>query len=1093
MPHPARRILAALALAAGLWPPLATPAADSASPLNGLEWRLVGPFRSGWSTMAAGVADQPETYYSGYAGGGVWKTTDAGQTWKPIFDSQPVSAIGALAVAASDPQVIYVGTGQIEQRYDMGTGSGVYRSGDGGQSWQAVGLAETHHIGAVWVDPRNADVVLVAAVGHLYGSNEQRGVFRSGDGGKTWNRTLYVGPDTGAVDIAGDPANPDHLYATTWKDRHWPWLSYFMPSKGPTSGIYESHDNGKSWARVAGRGLPQGDIGRIGLAVGHTAKGTRVYASITSDKEPGLYRSDDGGASWLRASDAHSVISAYFSRMTLDPRDADTIYLTGQSIKKSTDGGKTFQILRGSPGGDDYHALWINPKHPEYMIAASDQGSVVSVNAGASWSSWYNAPTGQFYYLATDKAFPYRIYSGQQDSGTVGILSRSDYGAISFRDWSPVGGDERDFDIPDPEDPNIVYATGLGGRLSRWDRRTGDVQNVTPWPVNSYGRRPTDYKYHYSWFTPIAFGARAPYPLYFATQKLLRSLDRGEHWQEISPQLSHHDPKFKECEGDTPPAVARSCGFGVIYSIAPGPQDNDEIWIGTDDGVVQLTRDGGKSWHDITPPAVTPWSKISRIDLAALSPGTAYVAVDNHRQDEYAPHVWRTRDYGASWTEISAGLPATSFVNVVRADPQRQGLLYAGTDQGVFWSIDDGAHWQPLQLNLPPAWVNDLLVHDNDLIAATQGRALWVLDDISRLRQLKSAVDAGPTRLFAPATAIRWRSNQNKDTPPPAETPLGTNAVEGAPIDYVIGPEGKDGAVLEVRDSQDRLVRTISSADADEALAVERYFARDWIRPEAKLSAEPGAHRYVWNLRYPRPRAAAYKYTTSASRTAGVQPEPRGAMVAPGRYKLTLIVAGQRHDESLEVVMDPRVQVSAAALQAALQFSLDNGAVLSGIWRHAREIDSLRNSVDEQLRLLPKNDALRAPLQALKARTEPWVTGDDEATLNLANVNETLADVLTDVGGTDRAPTAAQREVAADCVRRASTVAGQWQALRDHELAALNKQLRQSGRPEIAIPAPENLGPGLPEAEQRAALARLGQSPRVALPGDGRGPLTPIP
>jgi photosystem II stability/assembly factor-like uncharacterized protein len=1066
MEHPFRPLIASLAVAACALHATPTPAAsDTVAPsiLNGLEWRLIGPFRSGWSTMAAGVADQPDTYYAGYAGGGVWKTTDAGQTWVPIFDSQPVSAVGALAVAASDPRVIYVGTGQIEERYDMGTGSGVYRSSDGGQSWRAAGLEDTRHIGAVYVDPRNADIVLVAAIGHLYGSNEQRGVFRSSDGGQSWSRTLYVGSDTGAVDIAGDPTDPDHIYASTWKDRHWPWLSYFMPSMGPTSGIHESHDNGKTWARVPGKGLPAGDIGRIGLAVGHTAAGTRVYASVTAEHGGGLYRSDDGGANWIRVNEARSVVNSYFSRMTLDPRDANTIYLTGQSIKKSTDGGKTFTVVRGSPGGDDYHYLWINPKHPERMITASDQGSVISVTGGATWSSWYNAPTGQFYYLATDNAFPYRIYSGQQDSGTVGIASRSDYGAISYRDWAPVGGDERDYDIPDPEDANIVYATGLGGRMSRWDRRTGEVQNITPWPVSSYGKRPTDYKYHYSWFTPIAFGARAPYPLYFATQKLLRSLDRGEHWQEISPQLSHRDPQFKDCDGDLQPAAARSCGVGVIFSIAPAPQDNDEIWIGTDDGLVQLTRDGGKSWREVTPPGVTAWSKISRIDVSALAPGTAYVAVDNHRQDEYAPHAWRTRDYGVTWTDISAGLPTHSFVNVVRADPQRAGLLYAGTDQGVQWSIDDGAHWQALKLNLPPTWVNDLLVHGNDLIAATQGRALWVLDDVSRLRQLQSSADTSVTRLFTPATAIRWRSNQNKDTPPPAETPLGTNPPEGAVVDYVVGSHNRSEVVLEVRDHNDQLVRKFSSRDLDESLAVERYFAQDWVKPDRKLSAEPGAHRFVWDLRYPRPKASTYKYSISTSRSAGVPVEPRGPMVPPGSYRLSLIVDGKRQQAPLEVVMDPRVKVPAAALQAAVDFSLEYGKVLGEVWRHTREIDTLRASINAQLKELPKEGALHAALQSLKARTQPWVSGDSESSLNLANINETLADILSDVGGTDRAPTVAQREVAANCEKRAAAVASQWQSLREHELAALNAQLRQAGRKEMAIPEPDNLGPGLPE------------------------------
>ena len=686
----------------------------------------------------------------------------------------------------------------------------------------------------------------------------------------------------------------------------------------------------------------------------------------------------------------------------------------------------------------------------------------MSVNGGATWSSWYNAPTGQFYYLATDNAFPYRVYSGQQDSGTVGIASRSDYGAISFRDWTPVGGDERDFDIPDPEDASIVYASGLGGRLTRWDRRTGEVQNITPWPVASYGKRPTEYRYHYSWFTPIVFGARAPFPLYFGTQKLLRSLDRGAHWQEISPQLSHYDPKFTNCAGDVLPPAARSCGYGVIYSIAPAPQDNDEIWVGTDDGLVQLTRDGGKSWRDVTPPAVTPWSKISRIDVSALARGTAYVAVDNHRQDEYAPHVWRTHDYGTTWTEISAGLPPASFVNVVRADPQRAGLLYAGTDQGVHLSIDDGAHWQSFKLNLPPAWINDLLVHDNDLIAATQGRALWVLDDVSRLRQLQDGADAA-MHLWAPARAIRWNGNQNRDTPPPPETPLGTNPPEGAIIDYVVGGDSHGEVVLEIRDHQDQLVRRFSSRDAQDTLPVERYFAEDWTKPDRTLSAEAGAHRFVWDLRYPRPKARTYKYSISASRGAGAPVEPRGPMVPPGAYRVSLIIDGKRQDAPLEVVMDPRVTVTAADVQAAVDFSRQNGVVLGEIWRHYREIDTLRAGIDSRLKELPKNDALRGPLESLKARTQPWVSGGGESTLNLTSINETLADTLTDVGGTDRAPTQAQREVAAECVKRAGTVASQWQSVREHELVALNAKLRQAGQRELSVPEPKDLGAGTPD------------------------------
>jgi photosystem II stability/assembly factor-like uncharacterized protein len=1068
MLHSVRRLAIGLAAAccAFLSQPSASAETGAVAPtmLGGLEWRLLGPFRSGWSTMAVGVAQEPDTYYSAYAGGGVWKTVDGGQTWKCVTDSQPIVTVGALAVAPSDPRVIYVGTGQPEERYDIGSGTGVYRSGDGGASWQPVGLPDSRHIGAILVDRRNADVVLVATLGHLYGRNEERGVYRSGDGGKTWSKVLYVDAGTGAVDIAADPADPDHLYAATWTARQWPWLSYFMPGMGPNSGIHESHDNGRTWKRVAGKGLPAGDVGRIGLAVGHATTGTRVYAAISAraDRDSGLYRSDDGGANWTRVNEARSVTNSYFSRVTLDPRDADTVYIIGQSIKRSTDGGRNFTIIRGSPGGDDYHALWINPAHPERMVAASDQGTVVSINSGASWTSWYNVPSGQFYYLATDNAFPYRVYSGQQDSGTVGIASRSDYGALSLRDWTPVGGDERDYDIPDPQDDNIVYATGLGGRLSRWDRRTGEVQNLTPWPVSSYGRRPTDFKYHYSWFTPIAFGGQPPYPFYFATQKLLRSLDRGVHWEEISPQLSHHDPAFTACSGDVTPAAARSCGFGVIYSLAPAPQDNDEIWVGTDDGIVQLTRDGGKSWHEVTPPGVAPWAKISRIDVSSLARGTAYVAVDNHRQDEFAPHAWRTRDYGATWTDISAGLPAHEFVNVVRADPQQAGLLYAGTDYGVHVSFDDGAHWQSLQQNLPPAWYNDLLVHGNDLVAATQGRAIWVLDDVGRLRQLAADASAA-TRMFQPSQALRWRSNQNKDTPPPAETPLGTNAPEGALIDYSIAAGTQGEVVLEIRDANDQLVRRYSSQDAPESLPAERYFAADWLAPVRTLSAAPGAHRFAWDLRYPRPRVASYKYSISTSRSAGTPVEPRGPLALPGRYRVVLLAGGERHEATLEVAMDPRSTANAADLRAALDFAQQYGAELAGIWRSRREIDSLRAAIDGQLATLAPRDALRQPLQALKARTEPYVDGESEHTLALGAISETLADTVTDVQGSDRAPTPAQAAVAADCVQRAHLVATQWQALRAQELVALNKSLRQAGHAEISIPAPDQLGPGQPD------------------------------
>ncbi len=700
-PRSARRFLPAFVASVAFLSAIPSPAASTDvadAMLAGLQWRLVGPFRGGWSTMAAGIADQPGTFYFGTAGGGVWKTTNAGATWESTSEGITDAAIGAIAIAPSNPKVLYAGAGHPEPRYDIASGNGVYKTMDGGAHWQNVGLKATRHIGAILIDPRDENTVLVGALGHIFGPSPDRGVFRTTDGGTTWKKTLFVDNQTGVSDLAADPAHPNIVFASAWTARDWPWLSYFTPIEGEGSAIYASQDAGLTWKRLNGEGWPKGKLGRIGLAVTHLkSDATRIYASIDSEEHGGLYRSDDAGAHWQKVNDAKAVSTWYESRLTVAPNDPDTLYTVGQSIHKSTDAGKTFTIFKGAPGGDDYHYVWINPKHPNHIITASDQGTVVSVDDGAHWSDWYNQPTGQFYHLATDNRFPYWIYSGQQDSGTVGIASRSDYGAISFRDWHPVGGDERDYDIPDPEDPNIVYGSGLGSRISRWDSRTGEVQNVSPWPVSAYGARPTDVKYRYTWISPIAFSAHAPYAFYAGTQVLFRSNDKGQHWDIISPDLTGKRDGAKHCDGDVPIANATACGYGVIYSIAPSPRSNDEIWIGTDNGRIQMTANGGKRWNDVTPKSIPAWSRIDSLDLSALEPGTAYAAVDNHRQDDFRPMAVRTHDNGKTWTKIANGLPDGHFVAVVRADPLRKGLLYAGTDAGVYVSFDDGDRWQPLQ------------------------------------------------------------------------------------------------------------------------------------------------------------------------------------------------------------------------------------------------------------------------------------------------------------------------------------------------------------------------------------------------------------
>jgi photosystem II stability/assembly factor-like uncharacterized protein len=1030
-----------------------------------LQWRLLGPFRGGWATMAEGVPSQPDTFYFGAAGGGVWKTTDAGRTWQSLFDQQPVAAIGALAIAPSNPQVLYVGTGQVAARYDIGAGNGVYRSADGGVSWQHVGLTDSRHIGKILVDAQHPDTLLVGALGHYFGPSHERGVFRSTDGGQHWQQTLSINDDTGVVDMAADPANPQLVYAAAWQVRNYPWLSYFQPNAGPGSGLYRSADGGISWKRVNGHGWPTGALARIGVA---TASGNRVYAVVNDAGAPaqsGLYRSDDGGASWQQVSHEGWLANDYFSRLTVDPNDRNRLYSAGQSIRRSDDGGNSWEVFKGAPGGDDYHYLWIDPQDTRRMIAASDQGAVVSVNGGRSWGSWYNQPTGQFYHLGADNAFPYWVYAGQQDSGTVGIASRSDYGAISFRDWHPVGGDERDDDLPYPGDPGIVFSSGLGGRLSRWDRHTGVVQNVTPWPVSSYGERPTDYKYHYTWITPIAFSAKPPYALYQGAQVLFRSTDQGQHWNVISPALNGHAAGATHCDGSPTASEALACGYGVIYTIAPSPISNEEIWIGTDDGLIQLTRDGGKSWHNVTPKGIPAWARVGTVDVSALRPGTAYAAVDSRRQDNVQPHVWRTHDYGASWTEISNGLPTDSFVNVVRTDPARAGLLYAGGEHGVYVSLDDGSHWQSLQRNLPTAWVRDLLVHGNDLIAATQGRAIWVLDDVSPLRQATAATASAAAHLYTPAPAVRVRANENKDTPLPPETPLGQNPPAGAIIDYRLAHAARGPVTLEIRDDGGALVRRFASNERPAELDAERYFDKGWLGSPAMLSATAGAHRFVWNLRYPRPAALKYGYSIAATWDSDTPLTPEGTLVLPGQYQVVLTVDGTSYRAPLTVLPDPRTPLDRAGLASGLALYRQIGTALQRTGQAHAEVQAVREQLATvQAQQSKQADAkAQAALQALQSATGPLVSGGGESTLNLAAISDTLTALATDVEGADRAPTSGQQQAFAESQGNLGKALERWQAIRTTLLPALNAQLGAAHRSPIKIPAPGQSPPPAPD------------------------------
>jgi photosystem II stability/assembly factor-like uncharacterized protein len=1027
-----------------------------------MQWRLVGPFRGGWSTMAVGVPSEPNTFYFGGADGGIWKTQDAGLTWKPQFQHGDSLSIGALAVAPSNPNILYIGTGQPEQsRYDTVDGAGVFRSDDSGKTWRLLGLSDTRHIGRIWVDPRDADVVVVAALGHIFGPNEERGVFRSEDGGKHWKKVLFVDDNTGAIDLAADPAQPDVMFAATWQGREWPWFAYYIPQQGPGSGIWKSLDGGKTWNKLTGNGLPDGSLGRIGLAVAPGTADQRVYALIESadDKQTALYRSDDGGSSWK--SMGHSkLVSGYFDRIAVDPKNPDLLYVMNRSVARSEDGGKTFSWFKGAPGGDDYHFMWINPDDDSHMVVASDQGTSVSIDGGKSWSSWYDQPTGQFYHVTTDNRFPYHIYSGQQDSGTVEEESASDYGELTFRDWNSVGGDERSYVFPDNGDPNIVYVGGLGGHISRFDKRTGQVQNISAWPITGYGRRPTTVKYRYNWFYPVVADPHKAHTLYLGAQYVFKSEDEGMHWKIISPDLTGADknsPDAKGCDGNNLAlAQAKACGYGVIFSIAPSLKDAKVIWTGADDGVVELTRDGGKHWDDVTPKDMPPYGRVNQVEASPTDPATAYVAVDIHRQDIFKPYAFRTHDYGKTWTPIGEGLPASEFIYVVRQDLQNPRLLYAGTNRGVYVSFDDGDAWQPLQANLPAVRVRDLALHGDDLIAATHGRALWVLDDVTPLRQAAdAALDKGAI-LFKPAVAVRVRRNENKDTPLPPEEPAGENPPEGAIIDYWLAPDMKGPVTLTIHDSKGQLVRQYASDAPAANLNTDLYFNSTWLAPSESLPAATGGHRFVWDLRYPRPPALNYEYSIAAVYDHGGALLPQGPMVLPGHYTVTLTAGGARMSAPLDVVMDPRVPAKTAEdiLPKQLKFAHEIGAAMGQSYVAHAELAKLRDDIAKlPPQLTGAADAgLAHSVAALDAKAEGLESKTKD--VNFTRINDGLTGLATEIGDGDRAPPKQYEEAFAVYAGNLQSALKGWQDLKVGDLAALNSALKTRGLAPLTVPGP---------------------------------------
>jgi photosystem II stability/assembly factor-like uncharacterized protein len=1048
-------------------PPAAAAAAAAAAvagtdlaPLySQLQWRLVGPFRGGWSSMAEGVPSQPNVFYFGAVDGGLWKSVDAGLTWKPQFQQGKSISIGALAIAPSNPDIIYIGTGQPEQsRYDVVDGDGMFRSDDGGETWKPIGLKDTRHIGRIWVDPKDPNVVVVAALGHVFGPNEERGVFRSEDGGAHWTKTLYIDADTGAIDLATDASKPGVMFAAMWQGRSWPWLSYFMPQMGPGSGIWKSGDDGKTWTHLTGNGLPDGTLGRIGLAVAPGSGAQRVYALIESkdDGKSGLYRSDDGGADW-KYMGRPDLANGYFDRLAVDPKDPDTLYVTDRSVAQSKDGGKTFKWFKGAPGGDDYHFMWINPLDDRYMVVASDQGTAVTVDAGKSWSPWYNQPTGQFYHVATDNRFPYHIYSGQQDSGTVETESASDFGEISFRDWHPAGGDERSYVVPDPVDNNIVYVGGLGGHITRYDDRTHQVQNITATPLAGYARRPTTVKDRYTWFYPVVTDPHKGHTLYVASQYLYKTGDGGEHWKAISGDLTGPDPKKASgCDGDSfTLEQARYCGFGAIFTVAPSAVKEGVIWVGTDDGLVQLTRNGGKKWQDVTPPGMPFYGRVNQVEASPTDPGTAYVAVDIHRQDKFQPFIFKTHDFGQTWESIVDGIPADQFVYVVRQDPKDARLLYAGTNGGVYVSFDEGDHWQPLQGSLPNVRVRDLTVHGDDLVAATHGRGLWVLDDGAPLRRLDGSVSREAAHLFAPATAIRVRRDENKDTPLPPEVAAAPNPPEGAIFDYWIGKDVTGPVTLSVYDARGRMVRSFASDAQPAQLKTEPYFTDAWLSAPEKLDGAPGAHRFVWDLRYPRPPALEYEYSIAAVFEKGGAILPQGPLALPGNYTVKLTAGGKSVTQPLKVMLDPRVPYQAAKKALPQQLALEQqmDAALARSFAAHESLKSLRARLATLKTDISGDAGLQQQVTDLDTKAEKLA---DTAPKHgsFADINGSIVSLVNEVDDGDRTP-AAQYRKSFDEYRKALDAAMQsWDELRLQDLAALNAALKAKGHAEVEMGSP---------------------------------------
>ncbi len=1054
---------------------------EAQGPFRGMQYRLVGPFRGGRVVAVSGVVGQDDVYYFGAVAGGVWKTTDGGLNWKPTFDKTKDAspAIGAIAVSESDPNVIYVGTGEACVRGNIIGGNGVYKSIDAGKTWKVVGLGDTHAIGRLIVNPKNSDVAFVAALGHPFADNEERGIFRTRDGGKTWEKVLYKDAKSGGIDITFDPSNANILFAALWQVRRTPWS---LDSGGPGSGLYRSIDGGTTWKELKGHGLPEGILGRIGVTVSG-ANPNRVWAVIEAEKG-GIYRSDDGGDSWRLMTDDHRFRQRawYYSHIFADPKSAETVYILNTGMYRSTDGGKTFTQIR-APHGDN-HGLWIDPTNPMRLINGNDGGATISTNGGESWSSLYNQPTAQFYHVTTDNRFPYYIYGAQQDNSTVAIADASPEGAIDRPDWYDVGGGESGYIAPDPTDPLIVYAGSYGGEITRYDLHTHEQQSINPWPVNPIGWAAADVKHRFQWTEPIVFSPHDPKTLYFAGEVLFKTTDEGMSWTIISPDLTRNDKSKQASSGG--PITKDNTGvevYDTIFSVVESPVQKDLIWAGTDDGLVQLTRDGGQKWENVTPKAMPEWGTVSMIEASSRDAGTAYIAVERHKSDDFSPYVFKTTDFGKTWTKLVTGIPANDYVHAVRVDPRRPGLLFAGTEQGVYVSFDDGGHWQPMQINLPMAPVNDLVIKNNDLVVATHGRSFWVLDDITPLEQYEESIPQQEAHLFPPAAASHsvftggfFRASGNVGKNPPA----------GAIIDYWLktslkksgkkegAAAGGDAAAkteagkgdekkeeppkitLEILDSSGKVIRKYPKKKEEPAGEEESFFTRG--AGSAEMPAEAGLNRFVWDLRYEGATKVPHAPLWGGSAD--------GPEALPGTYQARLTVLGKSYTAPLEIKADARLKVSQEDLAKQFDLLLKIRDKLTETDDAIIQIRDLRDQItalNKRLKNDPREKAIADAGKALdKKMTEveealiqtKAKSGQD--VLNFpVRLNNHLAALAGVVESADTAPTKQSYEVFDMVSREVDEQLTKWKAIESTDVGAYNNLVKEKEVPAIMVTQPE--------------------------------------